>query len=72
MLKLHAAQTACRVVDGCVQLHGGAGWMDSSRVSRISTSIRLQRIYAGTDEMQKIAIALSFWDSVATERSSGT
>lgn len=60
MLKLHAAQTACRVVDECVQLHGGAGWMDSSTVSRIYTSIRLQRIYAGTDEMQKIAIARSF------------
>jgi acyl-CoA dehydrogenase len=60
MLKLHAAQAACRVVDECVQLHGGAGWMDSSTVSRIYTSIRLQRIYAGTDEMQKIAIARSF------------
>jgi alkylation response protein AidB-like acyl-CoA dehydrogenase len=57
MLKLHCAQTACQVVDDCVQLHGGAGWMDDSPVSRIYTSIRLQRIYAGTDEMQKIAIA---------------
>ena len=57
MIKLHAAQTACRVVDDCVQLHGGAGWMDESPVSRIYTSLRLSRIYAGTDEMQKIAIA---------------
>lgn len=59
MVKLHSAQAACRVVDECVQLHGGAGWMDSSTVSRIYTSVRLQRIYAGTDEMQKIAIARS-------------
>ena len=59
MVKLHCAQAACRVVDDCVQLHGGAGWMDSSTVSRIYTSVRLQRIYAGTDEMQKIAIARS-------------
>jgi alkylation response protein AidB-like acyl-CoA dehydrogenase len=59
MLKLHAAQIACQVVDECVQLHGGAGWMDASPISRIYTSIRLQRIYAGTDEMQKIAIARS-------------
>jgi len=57
MLKLHCAQTACHVVDDCVQLHGGAGWMDATPVSRIYTSLRLQRIYAGTDEMQKIAIA---------------
>jgi len=57
MVKLHSAQTACRVVDDCVQLHGGAGWMDESPVSRIYTSLRLSRIYAGTDEMQKIAIA---------------
>jgi alkylation response protein AidB-like acyl-CoA dehydrogenase len=59
MVKLHSAQTACRVVDDCVQLHGGAGWMDASPVSRIYTSLRLSRIYAGTDEMQKIAIARS-------------
>ena len=41
MIKLHAAQTACHVVDDCVQLHGGAGWMDESPVSRIYTSLRL-------------------------------
>jgi acyl-CoA dehydrogenase len=57
MHKLHCAQTACHVVDDCVQLHGGAGWMDATPVSRIYTSLRLQRIYAGTDEVQKIAIA---------------
>lgn len=59
MVKLHLAGAACRVVDECMQLHGGSGYMDESPISRIYTSIRLDRIYAGADEIQKLTIARS-------------
>lgn len=57
MIKLWIPQMSCRVVDHAVQLFGGSGYMDEMPISRIYTANRLHRIYAGTDEQQKIAIA---------------
>jgi alkylation response protein AidB-like acyl-CoA dehydrogenase len=58
-VKLWLAQMENRVVDDCLQLFGGAGYMHDYPISRLYTGARLQRIYAGTDELQKIAIARS-------------
>jgi acyl-CoA dehydrogenase len=57
MVKLWLSEMSSRVVDGCLQLHGGAGFMDEMPISRIYTANRLHRIYAGTSELQKVAIA---------------
>jgi acyl-CoA dehydrogenase len=42
-----------RSVDECVQLWGGAGWMDSSVISRLYTATRLHPIHVGPNEMHK-------------------
>lgn len=58
-VKLRLAEMENRVVDECLQLFGGAGYMDEYPISRLYTGARLQTIYAGTSELQKIAIARS-------------
>jgi len=49
--KLLASELEGRVVDECVQLHGGAGYMDEYRISRMFTDARISRIFAGTSEI---------------------
>jgi long-chain-acyl-CoA dehydrogenase len=51
--KLVATELAGRVVDACVQLHGGAGYMEEYRISRLYTDARVMRIFAGTSEIMK-------------------
>jgi len=51
--KLLATELAGRVTDACVQLHGGAGYMDEYRISRLYTEARVMRIFAGTSEIMK-------------------
>jgi acyl-CoA dehydrogenase len=51
--KLVSTELAGKVVDACVQLHGGAGYMDDYRISRLYTDARVMRIFAGTSEIMK-------------------
>lgn len=51
--KLLASEIDCRAADECLQLHGGAGYMDEYRISRIYADARIARIYAGTSEIMK-------------------
>ncbi len=46
----------CRIVDECVQLHGGYGYMAEYPIARMWTDSRVQRIYAGTNEIMKEVI----------------
>jgi acyl-CoA dehydrogenase len=57
--KLLASELEGRVMDECVQLHGGAGYMDEYRISRMYTDARVSRIYAGSSEIMKEIIARS-------------
>lgn len=57
MLKLWTTEMEGRVIDKCVQLFGGAGLMDDTPISRMYTAARIQRVYAGTSELQKVAIS---------------
>ncbi len=57
--KLLATECAGRVVDACVQLHGGAGYMDEYRISRLYTDARVMRIFAGTSEIMREIIGRS-------------
>lgn len=56
-MKLYAAQTAMEVATEAVQIHGGYGYMRESRVEQLMRDAKILQIYAGTDEMQIIAIA---------------
>ena len=56
-MKLYAAQAACQVADDAIQVFGGNGYITEYRVEQLSRDARVLRIYAGTDEMQVIAIA---------------
>ena len=57
--KLLATELAGRVADRCVQLHGGAGYMDEYPISRLYTDARVMRIFAGTSEIMKEIIGRS-------------
>jgi len=49
--KLLSSELEGRVMDECVQLHGGAGYMEEYRLSRMYTDARISRIFAGTSEI---------------------
>ena len=57
--KLWTSELEGRVTDECVQLHGGAGYMDEYKVSRLYTNARVSRIYAGSSEIMREIIARS-------------
>ena len=57
MAKKYSAQVFNRLVDTCLQVHGGAGYMQEYPVSRAFRDARLQRIGAGTDEIMNEVIA---------------
>lgn len=56
-MKLYSAQAACQVADEAIQLFGGNGYVSEYRVEQLLRDARVLRIYAGTDEMQVVAIA---------------
>ena len=47
------------VLDRCLQLHGGYGYMDEYKVSRLWRDARVQRIYGGTNEIMKEIVGRS-------------
>jgi citronellyl-CoA dehydrogenase len=57
MAKLLGGQVTWKVADACMQLHGGAGYMDEYPISRAWRDARLIRIGAGTDEIMKEIIS---------------
>lgn len=57
--KLFTSEVEMRVTDECVQLHGGAGYMDEYPISRLYTNARISRIYAGSSEIMREIIARS-------------
>jgi alkylation response protein AidB-like acyl-CoA dehydrogenase len=57
--KLFTSELEGRVMDQCVQLHGGAGYMDEYPISRMYLNARVSRIYAGSSEVMREIIARS-------------
>jgi len=57
--KYYATEVESVVMDNCVQLHGGAGYMSEYRISHMFTDARVSRIYAGSSEIMKEIIARS-------------
>jgi acyl-CoA dehydrogenase len=59
MAKYWLTDCACRVVDECVQLHGGYGYMAEYPIARMWVDSRAERIYAGANEVMKELIGWS-------------
>jgi acyl-CoA dehydrogenase len=57
MAKLYATETAQKIVDKALQIHGGAGLVAGSIMERLYRDVRALRIYEGTSEIQKVIIA---------------
>lgn len=55
-LKLWTTEMQGRVVDACLQLHGGYGFMSEYPISQYYADARVQRIYGGTSEIMKLLI----------------
>jgi alkylation response protein AidB-like acyl-CoA dehydrogenase len=55
--KLTASELQCRVLDECLQLFGGYGYMREYPIARAWADARVQRIYGGTSEIMKELIA---------------
>jgi acyl-CoA dehydrogenase len=59
MAKYWLTEMQCAVIDDCLQLHGGYGYMTEYPIARMWTDSRVQRIYAGSNEIMKELIAWS-------------
>ncbi len=57
--KLWHSETQWEIVDACLQLHGGAGYMNEYPIARLWRDARVQRIYGGTSEIMKLVVARS-------------
>ncbi|WP_436736936.1 acyl-CoA dehydrogenase family protein [Streptomyces sp. BBFR102] len=55
--KLFCTEVASRVIDRCLQLHGGYGYMNEYPIARLYADNRVNRIYGGTSEVMKMIIA---------------
>src|SRR4029450_10653351 len=56
-VKLYASERAGRVVDKALQILGGRGYMRENPVERLYRDVRVDRIWEGTSEIQRMAIA---------------
>ena len=59
MAKLWTTDLECKVIDECLQLFGGYGFMWEYPIARQFADSRVQRIYGGTNEIMKEVIARS-------------
>ena len=57
--KLFCTEVASDVIDRCLQLHGGYGYMNEYPIARLYADQRVNRIYGGTSEVMKTIIAKS-------------
>ena len=57
MAKYWMTDLQCRIIDRCLQLHGGYGYMNEYPIARMFRDARVERIYGGTNEIMKLLIA---------------
>ena len=57
MTKLYASEMAGRVADRAVQIFGGRGYMRENVAERFYRELRVDRIWEGTSEIQRLIIA---------------
>ncbi len=59
MAKYWVSDLQCKLIDNCLQLHGGYGYMNEYKVARAWRDARVQKIYGGTNEIMKEIIGRS-------------
>lgn len=59
MAKYWVSDLQCKLIDDCLQLHGGYGYMNEYKVARAWRDARVQKIYGGTNEIMKEIIGRS-------------
>ncbi|NNE24382.1 MAG: acyl-CoA dehydrogenase [Rhizobiales bacterium] len=59
MAKYWLTDLQCNLIDRCLQLHGGYGYMNEYPIARMYRDARVERIYGGTNEIMKLLIARS-------------
>jgi len=64
--KYFATEAAQRIIDRCLQIHGGNGLIKGSPTERLYRDIRGLRIYEGASEVQKVVIARHLFASAGT------
>jgi acyl-CoA dehydrogenase len=57
MVKLHSTELACSIIDDCLQLFGGYGYMTEYPIAQMYKDVRVRRILGGTSEIMKVIIA---------------
>ncbi|MGH1421704.1 MAG: acyl-CoA dehydrogenase family protein [Hyphomonas sp.] len=57
MSKYWVSDLQCKIIDECLQLFGGFGYMDEYPISQMYADARVQRIYGGANEVMKMLIA---------------
>ncbi len=57
MAKYWVTDLQCRIIDRCLQLHGGYGYMNEFPIARMYRDARVERIYGGANEIMKVLIA---------------
>jgi acyl-CoA dehydrogenase len=60
MAKFHLTESQCMVIDRCLQLFGGYGYMTEYPIARLYADARAQKIYGGTNEIMKELLARAF------------
>jgi len=64
IIKYSATEMCCNVIDECLQLFGGYGYMWDYPIARMYADNRVARIYAGTNEIMKILIARGLFKDI--------
>ncbi len=59
MIKVFAAEMACRAADKALQIHGGMGYMKDFPIESIYRDVRMMRIVEGTSEVHRMRVARS-------------
>ena len=59
MAKYWLTDCQFKIIDTCVQLHGGNGYMQEFPIARMWADSRAQRIYAGSNEVMKEVVGWS-------------
>ena len=59
MAKYWVTEAQCDIIDECLQLHGGYGYMNEYPIAQMFRDSRVQKIYGGTNEIMKVLISRS-------------
>jgi alkylation response protein AidB-like acyl-CoA dehydrogenase len=63
MAKRLATDTGFQVVDGCLQLHGGYGYLRDFPIERVLRDLRVHRILEGTNEVMRLIVSRGIFDA---------